>query len=143
MTQGAGGGTVSDSYTFTAPGVYSVKLTVTDDDGGAGTATTVAGLEALVVVYDPSAGFVTGGGWIDSPAGAYAADPTLTGRANFGFVSKYRHGANVPDGQTEFQFKAGDLNFHSTAYEWLVVAGRGPSTRAAARSTAPATTASS
>lgn len=31
--------------------------------------------------------------------------------------------ANVPDGQTEFQFKAGNLNFHSSAYEWLVVTG--------------------
>jgi hypothetical protein len=40
----------------------------------------------LLAVYDPSAGFATGGGWIMSPPGAYAADPTLTGRANFGFV---------------------------------------------------------
>ncbi len=76
-----------------------------------------------VVVYDPGAGFVTGGGWITSPAGAYAADPTLTGRANFGFVSKYQPGAGVPTGQTQFHFKAGDLDFHSTSYEWLVVAG--------------------
>ncbi len=29
----------------------------------------------------------------------------------------------MPDGKTEFQFKAGDLNFHSSSYEWLVVAG--------------------
>jgi hypothetical protein len=76
-----------------------------------------------VVVYDPDGGFVTGGGWIESPAGAYAADATLTGRANFGFVSKYKKGATVPSGQTEFQFKVADLNFHSDAYEWLVVAG--------------------
>ena len=26
-------------------------------------------------------------------------------------------------GQTEFQFKAGGLNFHSSSYDWLVVAG--------------------
>ena len=26
-------------------------------------------------------------------------------------------------GHIKFQFKAGDLNFHSTIYEWLVVAG--------------------
>ena len=45
------------------------------------------------------------------------------GKANFGFVSKYQKGAKVPTGETEFQFKAGDLNFHSTAYEWLVIAG--------------------
>ncbi len=27
----------------------------------------------------------------------------------------------MPTGNTEFQFQAGDLNFHSDAYEWLVV----------------------
>jgi len=78
---------------------------------------------ALLTVYNPEGEFVTGGGWIDSPAGAYTADPTLSGRANFGFVSKYKKGATTPSGQTEFQFKVADLNFHSNAYEWLVVAG--------------------
>ena len=77
----------------------------------------------MVVVYDPPAGFVTGGGWIDSPAGAYTADPSLTGKANFGFVSKYKKGATVPTGNTELQFKAGSLNFHSSNYDWLVVTG--------------------
>ncbi|HSK66644.1 MAG TPA: hypothetical protein VK888_06930, partial [Anaerolineales bacterium] len=46
---------------------------------------------------------------------------TITGKATFGFVSKYRRGASVPDGNTEFQFKAGGLNFSSTSYQWLVV----------------------
>jgi hypothetical protein len=78
---------------------------------------------ALLAIYDPSAGFVTGGGWINSPAGAYAPDPTLTGKANFGFVSKYQKGANVPTGNTEFQFKEGNLNFSSTSFQWLVIQG--------------------
>jgi hypothetical protein len=76
-----------------------------------------------VVVYDPNGGFVTGGGWINSPLGAYRADPTLAGKATFGFVSKYQKGATVPTGNTEFQFHAGNLNFKSTSYDWLVVAG--------------------
>jgi hypothetical protein len=38
-------------------------------------------------------------------------------------VSKYKKGANVPTGQTEFQFKVADLYFCSTSYDWLVVAG--------------------
>lgn len=67
--------------------------------------------------------FVTGGGWIDSPAGAYISDHSLAGRAGFGFVSKYRKGANVPSGQTEFQFEAGSFYFESETYNWLVVAG--------------------
>ena len=77
----------------------------------------------FLAVYDPSAGFVTGGGWINSPAGAYTADPSLTGKANFGFVSKYKKGATVPTGNTEFQFKVANLNFHSETYQWLVVSG--------------------
>ncbi len=116
-------GTVSATYSFANAGVYLVTLTVNDNCGGTGTANTIGELTALVVIYDPSAGFVTGGGWINSPPGAYPADPTLTGKANFGFVSKYKNGANVPTGDTEFQFKAGNLNFKSTSYEWLVVAG--------------------
>ena len=98
-------------------GITEVTLTVNDGKGGIATDT------AMVVVYDPSGGFVTGGGWIMSPVRAYTSNPGLTGKATFGFVAKYKKGANVPDGNTEFQFKAGDLNFHSTSYEWLVVAG--------------------
>ena len=76
-----------------------------------------------VVIYDPNGGFVTGGGTINSPAGAYTPDPTLTGMANFGFVSKYKKGQTVPTGNTQFQFHAGNLNFNSTEYEWLIIAG--------------------
>jgi hypothetical protein len=118
-----GAGTVTATHTFTAAGVYLVKLIVSDGCGGTGETATVGGLDALVVIYDPDAGFVTGGGWFNSPLGAYAADPLLIGRANFGFVSKYKKGATVPTGETEFNFKAGNLNFHSTSYQWLVIAG--------------------
>lgn len=112
------GTTCTGSHSYAAAGIYTVTVTATDDDGGADS-------EAYqyVVVYDPSAGFVTGGGWIHSPAGAYTADPGLTGKANFGFVAKYKKGATVPDGSTQFQFDAGGLSFHSTSYEWLVVSG--------------------
>ncbi len=98
-------------------GVYTLPVTATDAAGNRAQA------EVLFVVYSPGAGFVTGGGWIQSPAGAYVPDPSLTGKATFGFVSRYHRGATVPDGQTEFVFKAGDLNFHSTTYDWLVVTG--------------------
>ena len=102
-----------------AAGIYTVKIRVNDDDSG----TDTESVTAYIVVYDPNGGFVTGGGWINSPAGAYVADPGLTGKANFGFTSKYLPGRNVPTGNTEFQFHAGNLNFKSTVYEWLVVAG--------------------
>jgi hypothetical protein len=113
-----GSGSVSGNHTYTDPGVYTIRLTVTDKDGGIGES-----VFQFVVVFDPDGGFVTGGGWIDSPQGAYTPDPSLTGKANFGFVSKYKKGATVPTGQTEFQFQVADLNFHSGSYDWLVVAG--------------------
>jgi PKD repeat protein len=258
VTQGAGDGSVANDHTYSEAGIYTIQLTVTDDDGGAGTAQ-----YRYVVVYDPNAGFVTGGGWIDSLEGAYRppvydgsyyelgfADPPVTwdeaealasameievcesahlatvtsqeeqdvisglmgpttengwlggfqlpsemsladnwqwitgepfvytnwadgepndtpglppatpgseqyletyqgsglwndapvedkyyyvieyedcylptGKATFGFVSKYKKGASEPTGSTEFQFHAGNLNFHSSSYEWLVVTG--------------------
>jgi len=118
-----GSGAITGSFTFASAGVYMISLTVTDGCGGTGSATTVGGLDAMVVIYDPNAGFVTGGGWINSPPGAYQPDLTLADKANFGFVSKYQKGANLPTGETEFQFKVADLNFHSTAYEWLVISG--------------------
>jgi hypothetical protein len=113
-----GSGTVTGNHSYTTPGVYTVGLTVTDKDSGVGTS-----VYQYIVVYDPNSGFVTGGGWLISPEGAYVADPTLTGKASFGFVSKYKKGTTVPEGNTEFQFKLADLNFHSDTYQWLVVAG--------------------
>ena len=122
------GTNVSGALQFTAPGVYLIKLHVVDGAGTAAETDLVSNdLPAFVVIYDPNGGFVTGGGWINSPAGAFhpelAADAGVIGKASFGFVAKYLKGANVPTGNTEFQFKAGNLNFKSTAYQWLVVAG--------------------
>jgi hypothetical protein len=51
--------------------------------------------------------------------GAWPMGPV--GRASFGFVAKYNKKTELPEGNTEFVFKAGDLNFHSRDYEWLVV----------------------
>ena len=114
-------GTVTEDHTYNDPGIYTVDLTVEAEDGRIGRPSSPP---PPVVVYDPTGGFVTGGGWINSPVGACnfgsCTDDTI-GKATFGFVSKYKKGQSTPSGNTEFQFKAGDLNFHSEAYYWLVV----------------------
>jgi len=110
-------GVCTASHVYPAAGVYTIQMTGTDDDTGAKTENVMA------VVYDPSSGFVTGGGWIDSPAGAYTLDPSLAGRAGFGFVSKYQKGATIPSGGTRFLFEAGSFYFESEAYDWLVISG--------------------
>jgi hypothetical protein len=118
VTENNGSGTCTASHNYLTSGVYEPSVTITDDDAGSVTITF-----QYVVIYDTDAGFVSGGGWITSPVGAYPANPGLTGKANFGFVSKYQKGQSVPTGETEFQFNAAGFNFHSTVYDWLVIAG--------------------
>jgi len=113
-----GSDSVTGSHIYATAGVYTVTLKVTDKDGSTGQS-----VFQFIVVYDPDAGFVTGGGWINSPEGAYTDDPSLAGKAKFGFVSKYKKGATTPTDETEFQFNVADLNFHSDNYAWLVIAG--------------------
>jgi hypothetical protein len=80
---------------------------------------------AYLPVYEPTGDFVTGGGWIVSPPGAMPAKPDAIGKANFGFISKYKKGSSEVTGNTEFQFHAGDINFKSKTHEagTLVISG--------------------
>jgi hypothetical protein len=97
------------------PGIFELTFTATDPSGLSDTDSTT------VTVVGLGGGFVTGGGWIYSEPGNYAPDPMLEGKATFGFVSKYKKGASIPTGETEFQFHTAGLNFHSTRYDWLTV----------------------
>ncbi len=116
---GTGNGSCAATHLYSASDVYTVTVAVRDDDTGTARGT----YGSFVVIYDAANGFVTGGGWIISPTGAFVANPSLTGKANFGFVSQYKKGATIPTGNTEFQFQLGNLKFNSTAYEWLVISG--------------------
>ena len=108
------------SHTYTSAGVFRIELIATDSCGNADTM-----LSDYIPIYNPDGGFVTGGGWIWSPGGAYKKDLELEGRANFGFVAKYKKGSSTPTGHTEFQFQAGDLRFNSTTYDAmrLIISG--------------------
>ena len=63
-------------------------------------------------------GSVTGGGHFDSPAGAYRRNSTLSGKANFGFTSKYDEGDDSPKGNLNFQF--GEMHFKSTNFTAMI-----------------------
>jgi hypothetical protein len=119
-------GTAKISASGLDDGVYVVVVKVKDRFNGESSPFEYR----YVVVYDPNGGFVTGGGWIDSPLTACQPNVVagvcttqVTGKATFGFVSKYLKGQTKPTGNTEFQFQAGNLNFKSTDYDWLIVNG--------------------
>jgi hypothetical protein len=110
----------TSTHKYITPGVYTVTVTVTDACGATSTSA-----YKYVVIFDPNGGFVTGGGWFISPECAYKPATGVTGKAHFGFVAKYKKGSTTPDGNTEFQFQAGDINFNSSSYDdmRLVIAG--------------------
>jgi hypothetical protein len=132
LTLAGTSGTTSASHTYTVPGVYALLLRVTDNTGLSGEAT-----YEYVVVYDPSGGFITGGGWIQSQPGWCSLDAgcaAASGKANFGFNAQYKKGASVPTGDIEF--KLGDaFKFHSEAYDWLVIGSDGKTAQLRGRGT--------
>lgn len=112
--------TASANISGLPPGVYSIKAKTQDlADNVSDTSQT------FLVVYDPSGGFVTGGGWIIPNASSGDFLPGISGRdkANFGFVAKYKKGASTPEGQVEFHYQPGDFNLHSSEMHWLIING--------------------
>jgi len=60
------------------------------------------------------------------PDGRLPADPTLSGQANFGFVSKYQKGQSTPTGQTEFQFQTASSTSTASSTTGACVWDQGP-----------------
>jgi hypothetical protein len=118
-------GTASGVCSFSSPGVYQIGLTVRDDDGGSDTKLA----SGQVVVYDAAGGWVTGGGWVASPAGASAAARSATGKLTFTLVARYLTGSSVPSGSAEVKLNVAGLDFRSTSLDWLVAGESGAQVR--------------
>ena len=94
------------------PGVYTLTVTATDNLGNVATSDAIP-----FVIYDPSGGFATGGGWFYPDA---ESNLPSSGKASFGFVAKYKDAS--AKGDLEFQYKSGpDINLKSTSIDWLVL----------------------
>jgi CSLREA domain-containing protein len=109
------GTSLSAAHTYAAAGAYSVKVKVSR--GSAFGSSTFSPL----VVFDPAAGFLTGGGWFNSPLGALPTNPAFTGKVTFETSVKYESGANVPTGMTKVGLPG--MDFSATKFNWLSVTG--------------------
>ncbi|HEX8529188.1 MAG TPA: T9SS type A sorting domain-containing protein, partial [Cytophagales bacterium] len=112
-----GSSAIAASHLYAMPGLYSLQVTLTDACGAQAT-----GTYEYVMVNAPADGFITGGGWINSPAGALIGSAAM-GKASFSFDAKYNPATGLSSGSATFDFPAGALGFASTRIDWLVVAG--------------------
>ncbi len=118
VTESNGSGSVSDSHTYTSAGVYQITLTVTDKDGGQGSQSF-----QYVSVYNPtSQGLFSAGQKYTSPAGAYAANTSLTGNVKFGLSYKYQGTVATGTRQFSMDFNTANLHFNATTVSSLVIA---------------------
>lgn len=110
-------GTLSKDHTYTAAGVYEIKLTVTDADGG-------SDLESFkyLSVYSPTPhGLFSAGQKYTSPAGAYLQDPTSTGNVMFGLSYKYQGDVPVGNRQFTMDFKTANFEFNAATISSFVI----------------------
>jgi probable HAF family extracellular repeat protein len=98
--------------TYTSPGVYTVRATVSDEDGGV----SVPAFYRYVVVFDPEGAFTTG-------AGFYGVAGQGKTKAHFSFTVKFPAGQSVPNGTAKLWVAGGSMEFESTAIEMLVASG--------------------
>ncbi len=117
LTESNGSGSVSGTHTYIQAGIYTITLSVTDNHGGQGTSTF-----QYMVVYNPGGGFLTGAGNYNSQAGWDMQNTQATGKVILGINAQYTTG-NTPTGQSKINFNAGNIDFKSTSYQWLVVSG--------------------
>ena len=115
-TPASGDTSLVATHNYTDTGVFAVTATVTDIFGDEHVI-----VYEYVVVFDPTAGYVTGNGKFDSLAGNWTPDPTIEGEVKIGFHAKFKKG--VLEGEVKIDIKDADEKFRSDELEVFVVAG--------------------
>ncbi|MFD2247154.1 PQQ-binding-like beta-propeller repeat protein [Pontibacter ruber] len=117
---GQGSNTIKVNWPST-PDVYKLSLTYGGEAGCPVKDTTL-----YVHVFDPQAGFVTGGGWITSPVNSAYEFMKTNGKAYFGLMARYKKGEeNRLQGETQLLLESGSFYFRSISQlsRTLVISG--------------------
>jgi PKD domain-containing protein len=109
-------GTCAGNHTFAHAGMYTIRLKVSDDDGGEATAS------VLVVVYDPDAGWVNMDGSALTPAGAVVDGPDAAEWTWAHLAARYYQPEGPPTGAAKTWVAGTSFRMDAEAsLEWLVV----------------------
>ena len=102
----------SETCLYTSAGVFTVSVTIADEDGG----TSAAAVHRYAIVYDPTGPPASGSGFI-----------SMTGdskrKAHFTFNADFSRGSLVPRGKVKFWIPGGSLDFESGVIQVLIVSG--------------------
>lgn len=91
------------AHTYSSAGFYTIAVTITDKDGGSASMTS-----APVVVFDPAAGFATGGGFVGSGSG----------KTHLSFDLRYL--GSIATGSVDAVTNGNAMHFSSNTVDWLV-----------------------
>ena len=106
-----GVGTYVGACTYANPGVFTIRATVSDEDGG----TSAPADFRYVIVYDASGASTVGSGFFDVPGQGHR-------KAHFSFDAAFESAtAAVPNGTVRFWIPGARTLFESTSIDMLVV----------------------
>lgn len=115
MSENNGSGTVSGTHSYTSSGVYTITLTIEDNEGLGDTQ-----VYEYVSVYNPTnQSRFNGVRLFTSPVGALQSDPNFTGKAQFGIRANY-DGTSAA-GDVNLHMLQANFNFESTSLNVLVI----------------------
>jgi hypothetical protein len=125
VTETGGNGSVSGTHTYTATGLYTAVLTLTDQAGGVAQSS-----YQYVVVMNPAGGSEVGMGSLASPAGAYTPNTGLAGTLTITQLNaKYATDGTMNLGTNAFRlsYSPASMSLVSTKMIWFVKTTAGKS----------------
>jgi hypothetical protein len=125
VTETGGNGSVSGTHTYTATGLYTTVLTLTDQAGGVAQSN-----YKYVVVVNQAGGSEIGTGSFASPLGAYTRNTTLAGSVMITQLNaKYATDGTMNLGTNAFRlsYSSASMSLASTKMTWFVKTTTGKS----------------
>ena len=110
---------MTDTHTYTSGGMHRIQLRLSYGSGPS-----LIRPWRYAVVVDPKGDALVGSGRIQSPAGAVAALPKLSGPAQFQISARNTGSRIEPQGSFRFSLPAARLTLVSTQLDWLAVKGK-------------------